>query len=1808
MNIFDAHISGSLSVSSSAEISNNLLISGNLTVLGTISGSISGSITNADTANRLANKGVTEFATTGSNSFNGNQTVTGSIVATQISSSFTGSGIGLYDIPASGITGLNLSQIAEGSSTASISSTNGLRVNTNTEITGALTATGQISGSFKGDGTNLYNIPASGVTGLNLTQIADGGATASISSTNGLRVNSNTEITGTLKLNKVKLGSDDIVAITLTDAGGKYYVNGVKNPRLSFIRGLKYRFYFDNNNVHPLLFSLTNDGEHNGGTVYTTGVTTGSNPFYVQIEVTDDTASTLYYFCDFHVGMGNSISVYSDFLNGQSSINLTNVDTGMFATTASNNFIGVQRTSGSLAVTGSVGISGSLILTGSVDITGSMTLNGEPIGTGKLDETIFNSYTTSSEGRFTGVETSTGSLNTFTSSANSFTSSVSSFTSSVNSFISSANSFTSSVNSFISSANSFTSSVSSFTSSIDTTIKNKLNTESVISGSIQINITETTGYSTVSSSISSSIGSLSSSVATTTSGLSSSIGSLSSSVATTTSGLSSSIGSLSSSVDTTIGALSSSVATTTNTLSGSIGSLSSSVATTTVGISSSLSSLSSSVATTTLNLKNRVDSIETSTGSLNSFTSSINTTIKDKMNADGVLSGSITFDISVIPGFSGLTSGVSSSISSSVSELSGSLTLTVTNLSSSLTNTDENQNNRINNLETSSGSLNSFTSSINTTIKSKLNTDGVISGSVQVNITETTNYSTFSSSIATTDSNQNSRLSSIEGNRATTGSNIFQGDQTITGSLFISENLIVVGSSSIQHISSSIVNIADNIITVNALNPSVRFGGLAVIDSGSSPQVSGSMLFDSVNNQWLFVHQDQSSVTSSVLLMGPETYNNLGGEAYLTLNRIPKGTGIEHLNDSNITDTGTKVSIDSNTEITGTLKVTGNITNPNITAIETSTGSLNTFTSSVLAAVELTGSNLTVKGNLIVKGTTTNVNTTTLDVDNNLINLNGTGATSAGLRVKDTTGPSQVSGSLLWDSTNDYWIAGQLGSEQRLVRETEFNNAVTRVGNIETSTGSLNSFTSSINTTIKSKLNTDGVISGSVQVNHNATTNYDANQHVDHTSVSVSAGNGLSGGGSIASTRTLTLDTGSVHFLDGVKKELNTEGVISGSAQVNHNATTNYDANQHIDHTTVSISAGSGLSGGGTIAATRTLSIATGGVTNDMLAGTIANAKLSNSAITIAGTSTSLGGSITAATILSGTGVFSGSAQLPSGTVTGSAQITYSGLTGIPSGLVSGSSQVTGIGNSQLTNSSFNIGTTSISLGRASAAQTLTGISIDGNSATVTNGVYITGDQTIAGLKTFSSNIVNSATADWYMYGFGARGASSGGYGMGLASDIANRTLSMHIPNVAAYSNTGATPKFGWYSNGSVELMTLQSATGNLVVTGTIGASNLSGTNTGDQTTITGNAGTVTNGVYTIGDQTIAGVKTFSGRVVVEDTVGEIILSPTGWRDANRAEIKIKSKSDAPSELDFRRSQGGREPGWHFSARGSSESGDLYVYRFDQTGAGVPDTSSFVLMYQFKTNGTLVASTFSGNLTGNASGTAANITASSNTSLTSLANLATVGTIATGVWNGTSIGTTYTAAKVTAVNAGTGVGVDTTTGSVTVSIGQSVATSAVPTFKAAILTSDTDSRVLKLRELASTSGNIIQFQDSAGNNKWEVVGRSNTDATPFYIYKNDGTNTGYIFSISGGGIPNFHTALTIGGSTAKSISNSSYSTTFTSVSSVTVTHSLGTKDVAVFVYDSSDNMFWPSSIVTTSTSVVTITFASSRSGRVVVVR
>ena len=76
-----------------------------------------------------------------------------------------------------------------------------------------------------------------------------------------------------------------------------------------------------------------------------------------------------------------------------------------------------------------------------------------------------------------------------------------------------------------------------------------------------------------------------------------------------------------------------------------------------------------------------------------------------------------------------------------------------------------------------------------------------------------------------------------------------------------------------------------------------------------------------------------------------------------------------------------------------------------------------------------------VSGDLNVAGTTTFTSTNNVNIGDNILELNyGGSATTGGIYVKDATGGSTTSGSLLWDSTNDYWKAGKKGSEEKLLR------------------------------------------------------------------------------------------------------------------------------------------------------------------------------------------------------------------------------------------------------------------------------------------------------------------------------------------------------------------------------------------------------------------------------------------------------------------------------------------------------------------------------------------------------------------------------------------------------------------------------------------------------------------------------------------------------------------------------------------------------------------------------------------------------
>ena len=212
---------------------------------------------------------------------------------------------------------------------------------------------------------------------------------------------------------------------------------------------------------------------------------------------------------------------------------------------------------------------------------------------------------------------------------------------------------------------------------------------------------------------------------------------------------------------------------------------------------------------------------------------------------------------------------------------------------------------------------------------SRLNAVETITASniARLNSIETITSSNVSrlNSIETITSSNVARLNSLEiktGSLATTGSNTFIGTQTITGSLYISSDLIVQGSSSLQNITASAVSIGTNIINLNTANPAIRYAGLVIGDSGSIGS-SGSFLYDSVQDEMIFVHRGaNTTMTSSVVLMGPQTFDNIGNETYPTSNYIQKGTGNEHLVDSCIFDNGTTVCVNANLRGSSTISGT----------------------------------------------------------------------------------------------------------------------------------------------------------------------------------------------------------------------------------------------------------------------------------------------------------------------------------------------------------------------------------------------------------------------------------------------------------------------------------------------------------------------------------------------------------------------------------------------------------------------------------------------------------------------------------------------------------------------------------------------------------------------------------------------------------------------------------------------------------------------------------------------------------------------
>ncbi len=87
---------------------------------------------------------------------------------------------------------------------------------------------------------------------------------------------------------------------------------------------------------------------------------------------------------------------------------------------------------------------------------------------------------------------------------------------------------------------------------------------------------------------------------------------------------------------------------------------------------------------------------------------------------------------------------------------------------------------------------------------------------------------------------------------------------------------------------------------------------------------------------------------------------------------------------------------------------------------------------------------ITISGNLTVAGTQTIVNSQVVEIKDNAILLNAgpSPVSTGGVYVADTV--TNITGSLIWDSTTDQWKAGRLGSETTLVSGSGATNFVAK--------------------------------------------------------------------------------------------------------------------------------------------------------------------------------------------------------------------------------------------------------------------------------------------------------------------------------------------------------------------------------------------------------------------------------------------------------------------------------------------------------------------------------------------------------------------------------------------------------------------------------------------------------------------------------------------------------------------------------------------------------------------------------------------
>ena len=716
-----------------------------------------------------------------------------------------------------------------------------------------------------------------------------------------------------------------------------------------------------------------------------------------------------------------------------------------------------------------------------------------------------------------------------------------------------------------------------------------------------------------------------------------------------------------------------------------------------------------------------------------------------------------------------------------------------------------------------------------------------------------------------------------------------------------SQNLIIELPNNLANISNISVsgNITSNNLTVNN---SISTGNLSVTNNftagnvfANSGTIGASLLTGTLTTA------AQPNITSVGTLGSLTVTGNISG-ANLTGNHYGNGSGLSGIVGSNVTGTVANATYATSAGSTTTAGTVTTNAQPNITSVGTLTNL--SVTGNVTAGnLKGDGGNISNIAGANVSGTVANANYST---------YSGTAATANSVAGANVTGwvpnanIANFDVTSLQSSGNAYLkfgnaTSGNTSTTSNAVFVANTSNGTlyattfagniqgsgnSNVGNIGAAAGVFTTVAGNLTTaaqpnitsvgTLTSLAVTGNITSGNANLGNAVTANYFIGsgnnlsnvQGANVTGTVANATYAVSAGSAGSATTAGTVTTNAQPNITSVGT-LTSLGVSGTITAANITANTGVFTGNGANLTNLTGANVTGQVGYANVANNVAGGNVSGQVGNSLIAGTVYTNAQPN--ITSVGTLTSLGvsGTVTAANITANTGVFTGNAN---------------GLSSLQ-----GANLVGTINSTTLGNSTLYVGTTAISLARASASQSLTGItSIDGYASTVSTNAQ----PNITSVGTLSSLAVTANITSGNVY------ANSGTIGANLLTGTLTTNAQPNITSVGTLTSVTATGNViagNVYSNSGIiqaeylkgdgsNISNISIAAGSYIINGTSNASldpsgnfNVKVAGTANVLQVT-NSGAIITGTANVSSDLTAG-NVISNNVTANNFTGNIVTA-----------------------------------------------------------------------------------------------------------------------------------------------------------------------------------------------------------------------------------------------------------------------------------------------------------------------------------------